>query len=162
VGRLWRANRITVAEEHLATNTAQSAVAALYSMLEWPARGPRVLLACGAGERHEFGLRMVGDLLALDGWDDRFLGGDVPAEDFVHYAKSFRPKVVALSVTLPWHVPATTEAIRLVRAALPSAKVLVGGAAIDATGSEALGADAVTSSTSASDAPVDARLGETV
>lgn len=143
VGRLWWTNCITVADEHLATNTAQSAAAALYPLFDWPPRGPRVLLACAASERHEFGLRMVADLLALDGWDDRFLGGDVPAEDLVHHAKSFTPKVLALSVTLDWHVPITREAIALLRRALPSARVLVGGSAIAAAECDALGADAV-------------------
>jgi methanogenic corrinoid protein MtbC1 len=143
VGRLWLTNCITVADEHLATSTAQSAVAALYPLFQWPQRGPRLLLGCAAGERHEFGLRMVADLLALDGWDDRFLGGDLPTGDLVHHAMSFAPKVVALSVTLAWHVPATKEVISLLHRALPSANVLVGGCAADVAGCEALGADAV-------------------
>jgi methanogenic corrinoid protein MtbC1 len=141
VGRLWWTNRITVADEHLATNTAQSAVAALYPLFEWPPRGPRVLLACAAGERHEFGLRMVADLLALDGWDDRFLGGDVPTQDFVGHARGFAPKVVAMSVTLECCMPTTMETIYLLHGALPAAKVLVGGGATEVAGWEALGAD---------------------
>lgn len=143
VGRLWWTNCITVADEHVATNTAQSAVAALYPLFKWPPRGPRVLVACAAGERHEFGVRMVADLLALDGWDDRFLGGDVPTVDLVRYAKSFAPKVVALSVTLAWHLPTTKEVIGLLRRALPSVKVLVGGSALEGAAGQALGADAV-------------------
>lgn len=143
VGRLWFANRITVADEHLATNTAQSAIAALYPLFKWPPRGPRVLLACGAGERHEFGLRMVADLLALDGWNDHFLGGDVPSVDLARHAETFAPEIVAISVTLAWNVPATKEAIRLVRDALPSAAIILGGRATEGAGWEALGADAV-------------------
>jgi methanogenic corrinoid protein MtbC1 len=143
VGRLWCANLITVADEHLAAHTAQCAVASLYPLFKWPPRGPRVLLACAAGEHHEFGLRMVADLLALDGWDDHFLGGDVPTEDLARHARRFAPKVVAMSVTLPWHLPSTKEAIGLVRSALPSAKVLIGGLAVEGAGWEALGADAV-------------------
>ncbi len=143
LGRLWSTNSITVADEHLATTTAQSAVAALYPLFKWPARGPRLLLACAAGERHEFGLRMTADMLALDGWDDRFLGGDVPIEDLACHAEGFAPKVVALSVTLVSHIPTTKNAIRLLRRALPSPKVLVGGLATEGDGWEALGADAV-------------------
>lgn len=143
VGRLWWTNRISVADEHLATNTAQCAVAALYPLFDWPPRGPRLLLACAAGERHEFGLRMVADLLALDGWDDRFLGGGVPIEDLVQHARSFAPKLVALSVTLDWHVRMMKDAIALLRGALPSAKVLVGGSALESAACEAVGADAI-------------------
>jgi methanogenic corrinoid protein MtbC1 len=101
-----------------------------------------VLLACAAGERHEFGLRLVADQLALDGWDDRFVGGDVPNEDLAHHAKKFSPKVVAISVTLAWNLPTTKQAISLVRKALPSAKILVGGLATQTAGWEALGTDA--------------------
>jgi methanogenic corrinoid protein MtbC1 len=143
VGKLWWANRITVADEHLATNTAQSAVTTLYPLFPWPPRGPRVLLACAAGERHEFGLRLVADLLALDGWDDHFLGSDLPHEDLARHAEGFAPKVVAISVTLPWNVPTTKKAISLIRSLLPSAKVLVGGCATAGAGWPALGADAV-------------------
>jgi methanogenic corrinoid protein MtbC1 len=143
VGRLWCANRVTVADEHLATHTAQSAVATLYPLFNWPARGPRVLLACAAGERHEFGLRLIADLLALDGWDDHFLGSDLPDEDLARHANRFAPQVVALSVTLPSNVPTTQKAISLMRRAVPSAKVLVGGGATEGAGWQALGADAV-------------------
>lgn len=143
VGRLWQANRITVADEHLATNTAQSVVAALYPAFRWPPRGPRALLACAAGNRHEFGLRMVADLLALDGWDDRFLGSDVPSEDIAPHAARFAPKLVAISVTLAWHVPAAKNAIGLVRRALPAVKILVGGLATAGLAWRDLGADAV-------------------
>jgi methanogenic corrinoid protein MtbC1 len=127
VGRLWFTNRITVADEHLATHTAQSAVAALYPLFHWPLGGPRILLACASGERHEFGLRMTADLLAMDGWSDRFLGGDVPNADLARHAETFAPAVVAISVTLACNVPAAKEAIGMVREALPSAAILVGG-----------------------------------
>ena len=145
VGALWLANRITVADEHLATATAQAAVAALYPLFRWPPRGPRVIVACAQGERHDFGARMVADLLALDGWDERFLGADVPVEDLVRKVRKLTPKVVAISVTLSHHLRMAESAIRLVREALPTAKILLGGRAMidhpDAAAS--LGADAI-------------------
>jgi len=148
VGALWLANRITVADEHLATATAQAAVAALYPLFQWPPRGPRAIVACAQGERHDFGARMVADLLALDGWDERFLGADVPVEDLVRKVGELAPKVVALSVTLPHHVRMAESAIRLVRATLPAAKILLGGRAIldRPEGSGSLGADAIAQS----------------
>src|SRR5262249_8138487 len=49
VGELWFANRISAAEEHIATATAESAVCALYPRFPWPPRGPRALIACAEG-----------------------------------------------------------------------------------------------------------------
>lgn len=146
VGRLWYENVITVADEHLATITAQFAVTSLYPLFAWPPRGPRILLACAAGERHELGVRMVADLLALDGWDDRFLGGDVPIDDLAQHAERFAPAVVAVSVTLACNLGTTKKAIGLVREAVPAAKILVGGSAADDSRWAAIGAHAVAGS----------------
>jgi len=144
VGERWFASRITVADEHLATATAQSAVAALYPLFRWPPRGPRAIVACAQGEHHDFGARMVADLLALDGWDERFLGADVPVEDLVRKVREIGPKMVAISVTLSHHLRMAETAIRLVRGALPAAKILIGGRAMVAPGVyESLGADGV-------------------
>ncbi len=127
IGKLWESNKITVADEHLASAAAQSAVAALYPTFPWPVRGPRALIACAQGERHEFGARMVADLLALDGWDDRFLGADVPVEDLARKVQALAPKFVGLSVTLPLHAPFAEEAITRIRASAPAVKILLGG-----------------------------------
>ncbi len=145
VGALWYSNQITVADEHLATAAAQSAIAALYPQFPWPPRGPRVLVACAQGERHELGARMVADLLALDGWDERFLGSDVPVEDLARKAQEIAPRVVGLSVTLPVCIPAVRSAIDLTRSLSPGVKILLGGrATVDRRGvAELLGADVV-------------------
>jgi methanogenic corrinoid protein MtbC1 len=129
VGQLWFDGRITVADEHLATVTAELAVAALYPRFPWPRPGPGMLIGCAQGERHDFGARMVADLLALDGWDVLLLGADVPVDDFARKARDVEPKVVAISVTLRAHMPMVRAVIAAVRRALPSAKVLVGGLA---------------------------------
>jgi methanogenic corrinoid protein MtbC1 len=129
VGRLWHAHRITVADEHLATATAQSAIAALYPAFRWPPPGPRVLVACAEGERHDFGARMVADLLAMDGWEDRFLGADVPAEDLARKVQELAPRAVGISITLPVHLPTAHAAIRLIREVAPRAKIMLGGRA---------------------------------
>jgi methanogenic corrinoid protein MtbC1 len=94
---------------------------------------------------------MVADLLALDGWDDRFLGADVPLEDLVDKIRDIAPKLVAFSVTLPRHIPAVREAIVRTRSAFPDVRILLGGRATleDEALVESLGVDAVARSGSA-------------
>ena len=45
-----------------------------------PRRGPRALLACPSGERHDFGLIILGLALRDRGWRVTFLGPDTPIE----------------------------------------------------------------------------------
>lgn len=131
IGELWREGKIGIADEHLATATAQTAIAALYPSFQWKSGGPIAVVGCVHGERHDFGARMFADLLALDGWDERLLGPDVPVDDFVKKVVEIEPKVAAISLTTPEQARDARLAISAVRRALPTIKVIVGGGASD-------------------------------
>lgn len=156
IGALWERNQISVADEHAATALAQSVVALLYPEFPWPQGAPRCLVSCAPGERHAFGARMVADLLALDGWDVRFLGADTAAPELGHRCAELAPRLVGLSASLPLHLPLLREAIAAVRRGAPLARILVGGRAVSGLaapgggGAAAIGADLL--ATSASDA----------
>lgn len=117
IGRLWQQNRITVADEHLATAITQAAMARLYERLFAAAagHGPSMIAACAEGERHEVGLRMVCDILELEGWDTVFLGAAVPTPDLVRLICERKPEVVALSASIGPNVPGVETAIRSIR-----------------------------------------------
>lgn len=117
VGRLWQENRITVADEHLATAITQSAMARVYEDLvrAQPEPGPLLVAACADQERHELGLRMICDVLEMEGWDTVFLGASVPVEDLVQMVQARRPQVVALSASTAPQVARVRDAIRAIR-----------------------------------------------
>lgn len=127
VGRLWEENRIGVADEHLATSITQAAMARLYDDLFASAGGRRRLLvaACADVERHEVGLRMICDLLELEGWDTVFLGAGTPVESLVEVVGKRRPAVVALSASIAPHLARVREAIRAIRERMGDAAPLI-------------------------------------
>jgi MerR family transcriptional regulator, light-induced transcriptional regulator len=130
VGRLWEENRLSVAEEHVATAITHSAMLRLYGALEMPdGTGPTLIAACAETERHEIGLRMLCDFLDLDGWDTVFLGATVPTEDLVAMVRERRPQVVALSATIAPHLPQVRRTIAALHEASGDAPplILVGG-----------------------------------
>jgi methanogenic corrinoid protein MtbC1 len=147
IGRLWQENRITVADEHLATAITQLAMSRLYEQLfgDRVDAGPLLVAACAEHERHELGLQMVCDLLELDGWDTIFLGASVPVEDLVEMVKERRPEVVALSASITPHLARVREAVAAIRQAMPAGGpvIAIGGRAFagDAALAERMGAD---------------------
>jgi methanogenic corrinoid protein MtbC1 len=147
IGRLWQENRITVADEHLATAITQASMARLYDELfrASPQAGPLLVAACADQERHELGLRMICDVLEMEGWDTVFLGASVPVEDLVRMVRARRPQVVALSASIAPHVARVRGAIQAIREAEPQGAPLiaVGGRAFadDPALAERLGAD---------------------
>lgn len=149
IGRLWQVAEITVADEHLASAITQSAMAGLYRDLfdEAPSSGPTVLAACADGEHHQIGLRMVCDLLQVDGWATRYLGASVPADDLVDMVRRRNPDVLAMSASIPARLDDVRQVLSAVRAAGGRRPFLVvGGRAVGEEGAPdapALGADLV-------------------
>ena len=116
IGELWLANEVSIAQEHLATAIAQLALSHLYPRLPRAQRlGKRVLLACVEGELHEMGPRIMSDFLEMGGFDVDYLGANVPTESLVKMVTERPPDLLALSVTLSFHLPALRQAVSEVR-----------------------------------------------
>lgn len=130
IGRLWQENRISVAQEHLATAISQLALSHLYRHLPRdPSNGKVVMVSCVEGELHEVGARMASDFLEMAGFDVRFLGANVPTGHLLRMVREQTPDLLALSVTMSYHLPALRSAVSEVRATFPELHVAVGGLA---------------------------------
>lgn len=130
IGRLWQENHISVAQEHLATAISQLALSHLYRHLPRdPSNGKVIMLSCVEGELHEVGARMAADFLEMAGFDVRFLGANVPSHHLVRMVREQTPDLLALSVTMTYHLPALRDAVAVVREAVPHLPIAVGGLA---------------------------------
>jgi methanogenic corrinoid protein MtbC1 len=130
IGRMWQENLISVAQEHLATAISQLALSHLYRHLPRdPPNGKVVLVACVEGELHELGARMASDFLEMAGFDVRFLGANVPPEHLARMVREVRPDLLALSVTMTYHLPQLREAVKHAREVTPHLPIAVGGLA---------------------------------
>jgi methanogenic corrinoid protein MtbC1 len=131
IGRLWQENRISIAHEHMATAISQRALVFLFDRATpAPRTGRKILIACVEGELHELPARMLADLLELAGHDVVYLGANVPTASLLPALTAARPDVVALSVTMSFHVDALRAAVHAVRAHAPGVPVVVGGNAL--------------------------------
>lgn len=149
IGRLWQENRISVAQEHMATAISNTVLNYLYEAARRaPSNGKRVLVSCVEGELHDFPARLVANGLDLAGFEVRYLGPDVPTQRLVTDVANEQPDLVALSATMTFNLPALQDAVRQLRAqAGPRMPIMVGGAACSASqlSVQRLGADATAS-----------------
>jgi len=131
IGDLWRENRVSVAQEHLATAIANLAVTSLYSDLPRPPlTGRRALVACVGGELHDLGARMAADSLEMAGIDTQYLGASVPTDSLVAQARDQQPDLIVLSMTMSFHLHALRDAVARLREELGDRLLLaVGGRA---------------------------------
>jgi methanogenic corrinoid protein MtbC1 len=116
IGRLWQANAISVAQEHMATAISHLALAALFNRdRPNPPNGRTVIVACVEGELHEFPARLVADELDVAGFAVRFLGASVPTEHLLTFIAREEPDLIVLSATLALHADAVRTAVRRIR-----------------------------------------------
>lgn len=130
IGRLWQEDRITIAQEHMATAISQVVLSHVYQYADAPrSNGKKVLVACVEGELHDFPARLGADALDLAGFEVRYLGASVPHESLVAMVGTHQPDVLVLSVTMTFNVPSLRQAVQRVRARHPSVPIAVGGGA---------------------------------
>lgn len=134
IGKGWRENRISIAQEHMATAMVHGLLAREFATAEpSPPDGRSVALAGVEGNQHAMGLRMVADAFELAGWDVRYIGPDTPTVSLVEMVGDWRPDLVGLSATMPHHLRPARDAISSLRAEMGEScpPVLLGGPTIN-------------------------------
>lgn len=132
IGDLWHVGDVSIAEEHLVSETTRE-IMALIVAKRAPAApvGPSLVAASVSGNAHDLGLRSVTDLFRLAGWRALFLGTNVPAEEIARAAAAFAVELVVMNATLTTQLHALGDAILTIRRLAPRCKVLVGGLAFE-------------------------------
>lgn len=132
IGRLWQLNQLSVAQEHFCTAATEQIMAQLSRrVVTGEGGGKRVVAMSAGGELHEIGLRVLTDLLDLEGWDTYYLGANVPPAAAVQMCIDHGADFLLVSATVAPHVGAVADVIRLFRQqpALQGARIVVGGRA---------------------------------
>lgn len=108
LGAGWERGEISVAQEHFASNLLRGRLLGLARGWDRGA-GPRALLACPRGERHDLGLVVFGLALRELGWRITFLGADTPADTIVESVQRLEPEALVFAVTDSTRLDAVAE-----------------------------------------------------
>jgi len=144
LGERWAAGEMSIAHEHFASNVIGGRLRALTR--GWGnGVGPRAILACPPGERHELGLLCFGLALREHGWRITYLGPETPLREITDALGELAPSIVVLSAISQQRFLDASEEIT---ALATQVRVGIGGAGASpalarATGVELLGGDAV-------------------
>jgi methanogenic corrinoid protein MtbC1 len=135
VGDLWERGKITVADEHLATQISMRVLALQREAFRAAARraDAPVLLLGIEGEQHVLGLEMAASILRHDGYSVMMLGGDVPLSNLPAAIDRHRPFVVGLTATMPGALGRLRAAIDGIHGHAPGVGVIAGGSAVPAS-----------------------------
>jgi len=132
IGRLWEIGRVTVADEHAATEICRYVIYRLFDSVELAKpNGLKGLVACVPGDEHELGAVLCGEYLRLKGWEVFNVGRSSPHEDILKALAEYRPDVAFFSVTMIANLPDAKQLAEAVFSARSVSGIVFGGRAAE-------------------------------
>ncbi|WP_371018852.1 cobalamin B12-binding domain-containing protein [Pseudalkalibacillus sp. JSM 102089] len=130
IGILWEENKISVADEHLATTTCDyvlSRYAHYRKMANRNSEGPKALFLCIEQEQHYLGVKMISLLFEEYGFQTKLFGANLPLEYTLDQAKKWGASVVGISVSIRHHAERLNRYVTELEGLPHSPEIIVGG-----------------------------------
>ena len=145
VGNDFGSGRIFVPEMLVSAITMKNALSILKPLLvgdQAQSRGT-IIIATVKGDLHDIGKNLVGMMLEGAGFKVVDLGTDLDIEELLSRVREIKPQVLGLSALLTTSMPEMKQIIRELelQGLRNNLKVMVGGAPVDRTFAEKIGAD---------------------
>lgn len=130
IGYLWEIDEISVADEHLATGTADYVLTKLQFHLEpdkqQNEKKKQAMIFCVEGEEHYIGAKMAASVFKEHDWDVRYLGPNLPLQHTIYYANQSKPDIICISVTVSHHLKLLPEYIQALESLQQNFTIVVG------------------------------------
>jgi methanogenic corrinoid protein MtbC1 len=140
IGALWEKNKISIATEHRATAITEGILNEIFPKISSEKRNNRkVVLGSVEGDSHQVGVKMVGDMFEMNGWDTHYLGANNPLSDLLRFIREEKPVLVGLSITININIPVLEKTIKVIREEFNGMDIMIGGQGLVRDGHEIAG-----------------------
>lgn len=131
VGSAWADGRISVKDEHLYTETAQTLVRNALSGVRRADGAPRILLTTVTGESHTLGILMAETVMSLEGATCISLGAQTPLPEIGAAVQAYNADIIALSFSSAFPKKKIPPLLRELRAlCAPETLLWAGGSGV--------------------------------
>ena len=132
IGSMWADGRLSIATEHISSNTAQSLIKIISenhkrSTLD---KG-RVIITTPVGEEHCLSCNMIESFLLSKGFTIFNLSPSTPANSLVEFIKTIHPTAILISITLDDNIKAGQRLTKKIYDQYKRLPVYVGGQALN-------------------------------
>ncbi len=101
IGDMWERNEIGIADEHVASNIANTLVKMINSKYSHVQRKKKIIICVPEGEEHNLGANILETNFASMGHKVYNLTPTEPHESIARFVESSKPDLVVISITLP-------------------------------------------------------------
>lgn len=115
-GYFWEKGKVDVWKEHYVSENILDIMRDVGSFYEKEKNIEKSVIALTAGgELHNIGIKMISDLLELEGYKVTYLGSNVPVLSLINAIESENAKVIAISVTMEYNIESSKNIIEAIR-----------------------------------------------
>ena len=129
IGEDWDADKISIATEHIASNTAQILVSKISKQVSGNRKKKKVLICVPIGEEHRLGSDVLETYLSSKGFKTYNMGTSIPTEAILNFIDDEKPDIVFLSITIEDNLQAGQRLVKKIKEQ-SSVPILVGGLAV--------------------------------
>lgn len=129
IGEDWVTNKISIATEHIASNTAQILISKIMKHVSGNQKKKKVLICVPVGEEHRLGCDVLETYLSSKGFKTYNMGTSIPTEAILNFIDDEKPDIVFLSITIKDNIQAGQRLVKKIKEH-SDVSVLVGGLAV--------------------------------
>ncbi|MBM3903803.1 MAG: histidine kinase [Thaumarchaeota archaeon] len=129
VGELWAKNKISIADEHVCSNIANSLIRIIFSKNERAPTKKKILICTPEGEHHNLGPSILESHLSCSGFRVFNLAPSEPHESIVRFIESSKPDAILVSITLTDNIRPGQRLIKKIKEKF-DIPIFVGGQAV--------------------------------
>ena len=132
IGSMWADGRLSIATEHISSNTAQSLIKIISENHKRTTLDKgKVILTTPVGEEHCLSCNMIESLLLSKGFTTFNLSPSTPANSLVEFIKTIHPTAILISITLDDNIKAGQRLTKKIYDQYKRLPVYVGGQALN-------------------------------
>ena len=130
IGDLWAEGKLSIAAEHVASNTAHSLIKVISDDYK-KSKGNKgvVILTTPVGEDHNLGCNMLGSFLVSKGFSTFDLSPSTPSESLIKFIKTTKPDALFVSITLEENIKYGQRMVKKIHGEFKKLKIFIGGQA---------------------------------
>lgn len=136
IGGMWHQGILNVSWEHYATGVIDKTLTLLSAKLKAEKPNKKVAICMSySSDPHSVGVKMVSEYLISEGYVSYYLGVNTTTDSLIDMINQLRPNILAISVTLNYHLDGLKNLIVLIRSRCDCTqlKIMVGGQAFNSS-----------------------------
>jgi MerR family transcriptional regulator, light-induced transcriptional regulator len=130
IGELWAKGKLSIALEHVASNTAHSLVKVISDDYRKSKKTKGVVvLTTPVGEDHSLGCNMLDSFLTSKGFTIFNLSPSTPAKSLIEFIKASKPNALFVSITLEENIRTGQRMVKKIHEKFNKLQIFIGGQA---------------------------------